>query len=419
MTDWPLRGLCWTVCALREWEGFLAVAMDAVWLRRIRSPGAETIAILFFLEAMSRGTASAVLPIDTVRLLGSDEWVSVSVLAGSLVAIPSVLAAPNFARRFGRAWLMTLACLGGAVAALLFALDRADSQVLGFVLRAVGVAMLSVCLNLFIMDYVRRGDLGKSEPLRMLALGLGWIIGPLVGVYLAQNIGPAMPYYVSGGAMVILFALFWIWRFRDVAGLRPTRNRKFPSPLTNVGTFVKNDRLLHSWVNAYGRCFFWMSFFVYTPIYAVNTGLGEWAAGILLSAGAGGMVLMPLWGWLSRHFGIRKVAMVTFGIGAFGCGIAYAFASQPWIGASGIMLAALAMTINDGYGNALFFRACRPSQRTALTPTFSTYRDVAELSHAGLFAILLIFLPIEIVFLVIAFSMVVLAILSRTVHPRL
>lgn len=397
----------------------MAGVTGAVWLRRIQSPGAETIAVLFFLEAISRSTASAVLPIDTVRLLGSDEWVSVCVLLGSLVAIPSVLAAPTFARRFGRAWLMTIACVGGALAAFMFTLDKAEPQVIGFILRATGVALLSVCLNLFIMDYVRRGDLGKSEPLRMLALGVGWIIGPLIGVYLAQNFDPALPYYVSGAALLILFGLFWIWRFRDVAGVRPTQNRKFPSPLANVGTFVSTPRLLHSWMNAGGRCFFWMSFFVYTPIYAVNTGLGEWAAGIMLSAGAGGMVLMPLWGWMARHFGIRNLATGTFGLAAVGCGIAWALASQPILGASGIMLAALAMTMNDGYGNALFFRACRPSQRTALTPTFSTYRDVAELSHACLFAILLIFAPIEIVYLVIAFFMIALATLSRKIHPRL
>ena len=397
----------------------MAAITGSVWLRRIQAPGAETIAILFFLEAVSRGIASAILPIDTVRLLGSDEWVSVCVLLGSLVAIPSVLGAPSFARRYGRAWLMTIACIGGMTAAVLFALDRADSQVLGFIMRATGVALLSVCLNLFIMDYVRRGDLGKSEPLRMLALGIGWIIGPLIGVYLAKQFGSAVPYYTSGLAMLILFALFWIWRFRDVAGVRPTTNRKFPSPLANVGTFAKSPRLLHSWVNAYGRCIFWMSFFVYTPIYAVKTGLGEVAAGIMLSAGAGGMVLMPAWGWMARRFGIRKMAVGTFSMGAVGCIAAWALADQPLLGAGGIMLAALSMTMNDGYGNALFFRACRPSQRTALTPTFSTYRDVAELSHACLFAILLIFLPIQIVYLVIGLFMIYLALLSRKIHPRL
>jgi MFS family permease len=177
--------------------------------------------------------------------------------------------------------------------------------------------------------------------------------------------------------------------------------------------------MVHAWLNASGRAFFWMSFFIYTPIYAVKTGLGEVAAGILLSLGAGGMVLMPLWGWMSRRFGIRNMASLTFLAAATGCLAAWGFADRPGIGAIGILLAALAMTMNDGYGNALFFRACRPSQRSVMTPAFSTYRDIAEVGHAATFAILLIFFPIEVVYFILAAVLAGLAILSRTIHPRL
>ncbi|MEC9264837.1 MAG: MFS transporter [Alphaproteobacteria bacterium] len=397
----------------------MAASMDAVWLRRIKSPGAETIAILFGLEALARGTASAVLPIDTVRLLGSDEAVSLCVLAGSAVAIPAVFAAPYLARRFGRASLLSLSCVGGALAAVIFALDLASTQVLGFVLRALGVALVSVCLNLFVMDYVRRGDLGRSEPMRMLSLGIGWFVGPMIGVGLAQFVSPAAPYYFSAGSMLALMLLFWALRFKSAPGVRPTANRTFNSPLANLGVFLSDRRLLHAWLNASGRGFFWMSFFIYTPIYAVNTGLGEVAAGVLLSLGAGWMMAMPVWGWLARRFGIRTIASLSFGFAALGCLAAWGFAGLPLWGAAGIMMAALAMSVNDGYGNALFFRACRPSRRTEMTPAFTTYRDVAEISHAILFAILLIFLPIQIVYLVLALILGLLAVLSRTIHPRL
>lgn len=392
---------------------------NTVWLRRIKSPGAETIAILFGLEAVSRGTASAVLPIDTVRLLGSDEAVSLCVLAGSVVAIPSVFAAPALARKFGRFWLMSLSCFGAALAGILFALDLAEAQVMGFILRALGVALVSICLNLFVMDYVRRGDLGKSEPIRMMALGIGWIIGPMIGVGLSEFVSPEAPYLFSGGAMLAMMFLFWGLRFKAAPGVRPTQNRKFASPLSNLGEFAKQKRLLHAWLNAVGRALFWMSFFIYTPIYAVKTGLGEIVAGVLLSLGTLGMLGMPLWGWITRKVGIRAIASVTFLAGGIGCLGAWSFADQPYLGATGIILAALAMTMNDGYGNALFFRACRPSRRTEMTPVFTTYRDVSEITHAAVFAVLLSFLPIEIVYLTLAFVLITLAGLSRTLHPRL
>jgi len=113
------------------------------------------------------------------------------------------------------------------------------------------------------------------------------------------------------------------------------------------------------------------------------------------------------------------MAMMSFGVAAFGCLIAWLFVDSPMVGAAGILFAALAMTTNDGYGNALFFRACRPSRRVEMTPTFTTYRDIAEVSHAALFAVLLIVFEIEIVFFCLALILGALAILSRTIHPRL
>jgi MFS family permease len=393
--------------------------LDAVWLRRIKSPGAETIALLFGMEALSRGTASVALPVDTARILGSDEAVSLSVLAASVVAIPAVFAAPALARRFSRAALLTAACLIGFGAAMIFALQDASVQVVGFVLRALGVAFVSICLNLFVLDYVRRGDLGRSEPIRMLALGLGWIIGPIIGVVLSQYVDPVAPYFFSGAMMLLLMAVFWRLRFRAAAGVRPTQDRSFANPLRNLLEFLRQPRLLHAWLNATGRAMFWMSFFIYTPIYAVSTGLGEVVAGVLLSLGAGGMMLMPIWGWIARRVGIRKVATLTFAGGAAGCLAAWALADAPWLGAAGILAAALSMTVNDGYGNALFFRACRPARRTEMTPAFTTYRDMAEISHAISFAILLSFLPIETVYFVLALVLGALALLSRAIHPRL
>jgi len=397
----------------------MAAGMDAVWLRRVSAPGAETLAFLFGLEALSRGTASAVLSIDTVRILGSDEAVSVCVLLGSIVTIPTLLLAPALARRFGRPSLMSAAALTGGLAALLFSFFAVETQVLGFVLRALGVALVSFCLNLFIMDYVRRGDLGRSEPLRMLSLGIGWIIGPAIGVFLAQSVSAEAPYYFSGGSMIVLIVIFWALRFKSAPGVRPTQKRAFENPLKNIREFLSNPRLLHAWLNASGRGMFWMSFFIYTPLYAVQNGLGEAVGGVMLSAGAGGMLGMPLWGWITRRIGIRKIAQFTFGAAALGCFGAWMLADAAVFGATGILIAALAMSMNDGYGNALFFRACRPSRRTEMTPAFTTYRDVAEISHAAIFAIVLIFLPIETVYLVLGIILGGLAILSQKIHPRL
>jgi hypothetical protein len=91
----------------------------------------------------------------------------------------------------------------------------------------------------------------------------------------------------------------------------------------------------------------------------------------------------------------------------------------PWVGAIAAICAAGAMSISDGYGNALFFRACKPSQRTAMTPIFSAQRDLASIGHAGVFAILLSFFPIQAVYITLALVLFGMTLLATRINKRL
>ena len=91
----------------------------------------------------------------------------------------------------------------------------------------------------------------------------------------------------------------------------------------------------------------------------------------------------------------------------------------PWAGADRGDGAAGAMSIADGYGNALFFRACKPSQRTAMTPIFSAQRDLASIGHAGLFAVLLSFFPIQAVYITLGLVLFGLTLLATRINRRL
>lgn len=174
-----------------------------------------------------------------------------------------------------------------------------------------------------------------------------------------------------------------------------------------------------AWLNAIGRGTFWASFTVYTPIFAVQTGLGAEVGGLLVGIGSGFMLAMPLWGWLARRFGIRRISLVCFRVAAV-CALTAGFLAQmPWAAAGFIMAAALPVSVIDGYGNALFFRACKPSQRTTMTPIFSAQRNISEISTAAVFAVLLTFLPIQVVYLTLSAVLAGLTLLSLKIHSRL
>lgn len=391
----------------------------AVWTSRLTTPGAGAFAVLFGIEALGRALVAAALPLQTLELMGSDEGVSTLFLIGSVVALAMVFLVPRLVLMLGRARVVTFGILLIAAATGLFTLQELPSQVLGFVLRACGVAILYAGLSLFIMDHIRRRELGRSEPLRMLSVGLGWTVGPVAGIQMAAHWGPEAPFLASALTAAVLLGYFWALRFRRLPIVRANPNRRVAPPLKHLAQFMAQPRLVLAFVQATGRGMFWGTFVVYTPLYAVATGLGAEVGGLLVSIGNGFMLLMPLWGWTARRYGIRRVSLVAFPLAATAMILAGWLAFWPWVGAVAAICAAGAMSIADGYGNALFFRACKPSQRTAMTPIFSAQRDIANIAHAGIFAVLLSFFPIQAVYITMGLVLFGMTLLATRINKRL
>lgn len=390
-----------------------------VWTTRVASPGADAFAILCGLEALSKALVAAALPIQTLELVGSDEGVSAFFLIGSVAALPVALLIPGLANWFGRTRLCAVGILLLMISAVLFMAQVVSVQVLGFVLRALGSAVFFAVLGMFIMDHVRRDQLGRSEPLRLLFVGLGWTFGPVLGVLIGRFGGDWAPFAASALAAGLLLAYFSSLRFASHPAIRPGGLPVRRASRAQLRAYFAQPRLSLAWLHAVGRGTFWITFNTYTPLFAVDTGLGAAVGGVMVGVGSGFMLAMPLWGWIARRFGIKRVSLLCFPLAAVSALAAGFLAGQPWVAAGFILLATLAMSIIDGYGNALFFRACKPSQRTAMTPIFSAQRDFSEISTTALFAVVLVFLPIQAVYVTLALILALLTLLSLKIHARL
>jgi predicted MFS family arabinose efflux permease len=253
----------------------------------------------------------------------------------------------------------------------------------------------------------------------MLSVGIAWTVGPLLGVWVAALWGPWAPFAASAAVALVLLGYFWRLRLDDRPVPAPKNRRRPASPWTGLTGFLAQPRLVLSWAQAIGRTIFWASFLIYTPLYAVATGLGAEAGGLLVALGSAFMLMTPVWGWLARRFGIRRVSVAAFSLSAAAMTAAGLLAATPWLGAACIVAGVGAMSMIDGYGNALFYRACKPSQRIAMTPIFAAQRNVADIAQAGLFAILLSFFPIQVVYLTLGAMLLALALISTRIHARL
>ena len=389
-----------------------------VWIQRVRKPGAEAFAILFALESLARALLATVIPLQMFALLG-DAWsVSLVFFVVSLVSLCGTFAVPWLVRKSARRFVYSGGVLLLALAPVLLAMDGLGSQMAGMMLRVLAVVALTVCLNLYIMDTIARRDLGHSEPMRVFYSAGAWTLGPALGVYLGLNVHPLAPYAASIFFALLLLGYFWYLRTHESPALTQPAGPT-PGPLHYIRRYFKKPRLAIAWLISVARNAWWSLFFIYAPIYAVQSGLGEFAGGLIVSVGMGFLFTLPFWGALFRRIGMRALLIYGFSVSGVLTLLVAALAESPYLAVFVLLGAAMAMVALDAIGNMPFMLAVKHRERPEMTTVYSTYRDAAEILPPGVFSALLKAFELPAVFVAGGLAMFAAALLSRRLHPRL
>jgi predicted MFS family arabinose efflux permease len=359
-----------------------------VWLIAVTRPGSAAFALLFALESIARATLATTIPLQAYALLESGRAVSVAFMAVGAAGLAGSFAIPFLIRRMQRRWVYSLGALCLIAAAILLSLGGRSSLLGGMVVRVFGVACLNITLSLYIMDYIQRGDLVRSEPLRLTMSAGAWTLCPSLGVYLYARHGPLAADGLSAAAAVVLIATFWSLRLGDNPAIAAAR-RPPPDPLASIGRFLAQPRLRLAWLIAFGRSAWWGQFFTFAPLYMVTAGQGEMAAAGVVSLGNAMLFLNIAIGRFAARFGVRLVivaAFATAGVSSLAAALAVA---RPWLAATFLLAGAFACSALDAVGNIPFLRSVRAHERAQMTTVFRTYLDMSDLLPPALFALLL------------------------------
>ena len=391
--------------ALAEWLGIRG--LDA----------AVPLAILAAAFGLCWTLPAALIPIEALSHLGNAQKVSVFFFVVSLIGVITAVFIPLVVHRIGRRWVIALGIVVTAVSSLLLALESLWPLMLGSALRVFGFLCMDVVIEIIIMERIPRRNLARFEAVRMFSMGLGLILGPWLGVYLAQEVGFPTPFLLV--ATVILAAGLYIFQSTLARNLaNPAIAQPTPNPLRFIRRFTAQPRLRLAWLLSLARSAWWTMFFIYSPIYCVQAGLGEESAGAILSAGSAAILLAPAFGRIGARIGVRLLLTIGYSCtGAATLLIAFV-AATPWAGVGFLITAATFAAVIDAVGNALFLRAVRARERAEMTAVFTTYREVAQLGPPGLFAVLLNIFTLPAVFIVSGASMIAMIFFTRYIPRR-
>ncbi len=386
------------------------------WLRHAPTPSAKGFAVLSALEAMIRGFLVSVFPLAMYRTFEDPQLVSKLYFLVGLLSLVAGLLVPWLTRFLPRRWMYT-AGIGFALLGCGLGIAGGPWIALALLSSTIATVIVFVCLNAYVLDYIARAELGRTETLRMFYAAFAWTVGPVTGVTLMHYWEPA-PFLLSGLFACLLLATFWAMRLGNGKLIARARGPA-PNPLAFLGRFLAQPRLVAGWLFAVLRSCGWWVYVVYLPIFAVESGLSDQTGGIALSLTNAFLFTTPfMLRWMQAHT-VRSTVRLGFLMSGLAFVTAAAVSPFPWAAVLMLMAGSAFLILLDIAGGLPFLMAVKPSERTEMSAVYSSFRDVSGIVTPGVAWVVLIVAPLAGIFAVIGSGLLAMHALAGRLHPNL
>ena len=288
---------------------------------------------------------------------------------------------------------------------------------LALICNAMATVTIFVCLNAYVLDYVDRANLGRSQSIQMAYAAGAWTIGPMVGVLLYHQ-WAALPFLVAGGFALVLLVSFWVLRLGNGKQIARAK-RATVNPLGFLGRFFRQPRLIAGWMFAVMRSCGWWVYVVYLPIFCIEAGLGDKVGGLALSVTNALLFAAPELNRLGRKLSVRRSVRLAFGA----CGLFFLAAGLlailPWATVVLTMVASVFLVALDVVGGLPFLMSVKPSERTEMSAVYSSFRDVSSILTPGAAWLVLWIAPLPGIFVAAGIGLIASWAVAGRLHPRL
>jgi MFS transporter, ACDE family, multidrug resistance protein len=395
----------------------MALKYESLELRHAAVPKIQHFAMLAGLEAAVRGTLISTIPIAVYDAFGSAQNLSQVYFVAGVITLFWGLLVPRMTQIWPRRFVYVTGCVFYVIAMGLFMLGQAWSVQMGILVMGMATVTCFVCFNAYVLDYVPRADLGRTQSLQMVYAAAPWALGPLSGVWMRHYWDP-LPFLVAGGLAILQLSVFLYLRLGS--GRQITRaKRPAVNPLAYLGRFFQQPRLIAGWLYAVIRSCGWWIYVVYLPVYCIESGLGEQLGGMMLSASNAVLLASPFMAAWARKVSVRISLRATLAYCAVLFTAATIFAPMPSFAVVFLFLAAFGLVMLDVVGGLPFMMAVKPSERAEMAAVYSSFRDVSGIATPAAAWLILWVAPLSFIFAASGAAFGVGYAMAGRLHPRL
>jgi MFS transporter, ACDE family, multidrug resistance protein len=395
----------------------MALRYQPITLRHAGTPKLQHFALLAGGEAAVRGTLISTIPIAVYDAFGSAQNLSTVYFTAGVITLFWGLLVPRLTQIWPRRFVYSGGCILYLVAMALFTVGTAWSVQIGILTMSMATVTCFVCFNAYVLDYVPRPDLGRTQSLQMVYAAAPWAIGPLSGVYL-RHIWAPLPFIVAGGFALALLVTFWFLRLGNGKQISRAKGPAV-NPLAYLGRFFRQPRLIAGWLFAVIRSCGWWVYVVYVPIFCIESGLGDKLGGTMLSVSNATLLLSPFMASWVRRRSVRVAMRLALAYCAVLFCLATATASVPYLTVALLFLASFGLVMLDVAGGLPFMMAVKPSERPEMAAVYSSFRDVSGIATPGMAWLVLWVAPLNFIFAASGLAFAAAFAIAGQMHPRL
>jgi ACDE family multidrug resistance protein len=381
------------------------------------TPRIEHFALLAGLEAAVRGTLISAMPLTVYAALADAQSTSLVYFIAGIVALVWGLMVPWAMRFIPRRWAYTGGCCLYLCGMTLACIGTVWSVPLAIICNAMATATTFVCFNAYVLDYVARANLGRSQSIQMVYAAAPWAIGPMAGVWLHDVWAPA-PFILAGFFALVQLTMFWVLRLGNGKQIQRAKGPAV-NPLGYLGRFFRQPRLIAGWMFAVMRSCGWWVYVVYLPIFCIEAGLGDKVGGIAMSLSNTLLFAAPAINRLARKHSVRVSVRVAFGCAAILMMSAGLLAFLPWVTVVLTMSTSVFLVALDVVGGLPFLMSVKPSERTEMSAVYSSFRDVSGILTPGAAWLVLFVAPLPGIFVASGLGLLASWFVAGRLHPRL
>lgn len=395
----------------------MALRYQSLELKHSPTPKIQHFALLAGMEAAVRGTLISTIPIAVYDAFGSAQNLSTVYFTAGVVTLFWGLMVPRLTQIWPRRWVYSGGCVLYLVAMVLFLLGHQWSVQAAILIMSMATVTCFVCFNAYVLDYVPRAQLGRTQSLQMVYAAAPWAIGPMTGVYLRHLWAP-LPFMVAAVFATLQLLVFWYLRMGS--GKQITRaTGPAVNPLAYLGRFFRQPRLIAGWLFAVIRSCGWWVYVVYLPVFCIESGLGDKLGGFMLSVSNATLLLSPFMAAWVRRRSVRFALRAALAYCAVLFCLATLLSPVPWLTVACLFLGSFGLVMLDVAGGLPFMMSVKPSERAEMAAVYSSFRDVSGIATPGMAWLVLLVAPLSFIFAASGVAFGAAFVIAGQLHPRL